>query len=206
MNVLSFKCALKVLLLWAGLLFFSLPVSGQQAVAGAQTPICDAPLNGDEANEIVGRAAYKFLGDTIKQKGPDYWQPIDGRERALCLVEAFLVDGQEVAIYQAGFLKGIQTELYRVDVAGSEVRAFHVLYSPALDFMSGAHLAFTLVEMSAGADKDMLKLYAMYHSQPPYAQVRALIEAIISSAAEPKLTAIWQDQVGEPLIMIAGFK
>jgi len=165
MNVFSFKCALKVFLLWVSLPFFSLPVSGQQAVAGAETPICEAPLNGDEANEIVGRAAYKFLGDTVKQNEPDYWQPIDGRERALCLVEAYLVDGQEVAIYHAGFLKGIQTALYKVDVAGNEPRAFHVLYSPALDFMSGAHLAFTLVEMSAEADEDMLKLYAMYPSR-----------------------------------------
>ena len=203
---LPFKLVLKLFLLLTILSLLGLPADGQTSATGADAPICEALPDGQDAQEIVGRATYQFLGDMVKHNGSDYWQPIDGRGRALCLVETFLVDGQEVEIFHAGFLKGIQTVLYKVEVAGGARRVLHVFYSPALDFMSGTHLAFTVVEMDVEAGEAGLKFYAMYHSQPPYAQVRALIEAIVSRATEPTLTAHWQDNADEPLMMITGFK
>ena len=166
--------------------------------ADAVQPCAKTP-SGRKAPLVSDGATYFILATLLEDQGRGNLRPEYDSPENLCVVESFQVGAMTVGSTYAGFTKGMQTLLYRFEVDGEESREILVLYSGMLSFVSGKGSKFSVTETRA----DRVDIYAIYDREPPYKQVRTLVEGVLSGREMPMLSAEWQD--GEDELMITVF-
>jgi hypothetical protein len=168
-----------------------------EETAGA-VPSCGSLPHGRKARLIKEGATYFILATLLEDQGRGSLRPEYDDPESLCIAEQFQVGSWQVAATYAGFKKGIQTLLYRFEVGGEGEREFLVLYSGMLSFMSGNNFTFSVSETRGNT----VDIYAIYNREPPYKQVRSLVEGILAEEEAPIVSAEWQDGEDELIITV----
>lgn len=161
---------------------------------------CIHVLQSDDALTMKGIAVWRLVGGFLEKQTDDEWAPDEAHPDTLCFVERFEQGPHTVTVTYAGFEIGVQTLVYRiaVETEGEPPREFLALHTGILNWLSGTHFAFTLSERHG----EMLDVYAAYHAEPPYPQIRASIEAILAGELKPAISAEWAGGSELPAVTI----
>lgn len=188
---------LKVLAAAASLAAMDGPVAAA-AVAMEQSvdvgvPACAPIYSGRKAKLLTKGVTYFLMATFLEDQGRHNLRPNFEPPEKPCKMESFVVGESKVDVTYNEFQKGMLTLLYKVGVGDS--REILVTYSGMLAFTDGGE-RFAVTETQG----DKVDIYAIYDREPPYSQVRTLLEGILSGGESPLLSAEWQEGKDELII------